>query len=1370
MRNLKRALSLVLALVMLVGMMAINTNAASNFADADEIVNQEAVAITAGMGLFAGSDGKFNPKGNVTRAQMATIIVKMLRGSDFNADAFKGAANPFTDTAAFEGGWAEGYVNACYQMGIVKGYGDGTFKPGNSVTTAEAVTMIINALKVDAGAGEWPLTVMAKATEMKLFGDLNPAPATNEALIRDQLAVITLEGLQYSENGTTGYKVNGLSGTFESYADALKAVMLSGGSMNVSDITEVMGEDTLASEVYSLGVVTGFVTDNQAIGADYTVVGNETFDVETGLDMFGHYVSVYYKVPAAGEYVEAYETYAVVEESTTVVVAEDIDSSKEYKTAFGRNYELAAEVMIFDGEYNETDAMDGAVAYVAGSSAPKGTYVIFENQVVAFLQPGTAVASQILAITDIDGEKTYTLAGVDNPIDEADITVYGGAKKEDYVTYTMAGGQYVLSPVDPVKGTASKYATDAEGEINITVNGTVYPLFAADNATGLEADPSTLTLSTEQYTFYLTQDGKIVGWAAADGSSSTDVNVDDIVYALGWFKLESKNGNYGEKVKKYYLQGVNTEGDEAHVLIAVEYDNNKDGTYGGEGDDATLGTVPETEALREGFYITGDPENKDAKKEGVKTYIRIGVKDERNAETGYLFYGLNRYGSTGENNISWPSSYANNHVCTTACTGEDPTKHNNTIVSGASSHSGNGDENSGNKTTRTFFGSDVRYVMIDGELGETLKTDAGDSDFKWTLPGGEAMKHPMLFKLNDVGATEVVMIAIRKDPNDLKASTSTIFVASSEPVASSADGDLYTVYTASSGAKQEVVIHGTDGESAPEVGFWSYKVEEDGSWTQLNKTTDDQSLGYTTGTLTELYFAGLFDGKTVSATFADGSSVPYITGADASGAKIVDLRSEAQKSADGISTITSVEQLANLAESGKLVTVYIYNKGRTTTGCIYVKAIGNNPTGVVFLPAVGASTAYTLTGSTTALATTGSSDLAGFVRVKNVQGSVTLEQVTGDKYYDGVVATAMADGVLTTEAGDLKIGDSTVIVNLTAVDIEDTDDLAAAIGSYSLTVSGVCESGKTASIIFITGMVDEMIEDGQYAWIDTALLATTTAGKITAKLDSKNGVAHDIYYNEVSVLDGMTEVGGAYYLINKADNGAVSLVRSCTYFQEEGDVLFLTSKASAVGKVCTAIVVDAASAAAGETVYYVAAAKANNNYQTGRFAVVKDTGGMTFWHSGVAKYFAGLDGKIGVHEAITAVDTTAGTFTMGAFSDGSHSDGNHCHYCNRNSNYTPNAIHNYTGSKGYIMGSYGSVACENSSLECAAIQKFTSTTAIVNLSDETISGTTVAEKLASIKALCDTCEVMVEVYSPDGTATVVIVRDICPYGDECENN
>ena len=194
----KRLIGLLLAGAMLLPMLTMGAGAAGEdtltacgpvgFKDPERITYTEAVAVTSGIGLFSGTpDGRFDPRGTVTRAQMATIIVKMVKGSEFNADSYKGEANPFPDTAAFEGGWAEGYINACAQLGVVKGYGDGTFQPANPVTAAEALTMVLNALKVDAGAGEWPATVMNKAKELKLADGLGFEAASDRVLNREQL-------------------------------------------------------------------------------------------------------------------------------------------------------------------------------------------------------------------------------------------------------------------------------------------------------------------------------------------------------------------------------------------------------------------------------------------------------------------------------------------------------------------------------------------------------------------------------------------------------------------------------------------------------------------------------------------------------------------------------------------------------------------------------------------------------------------------------------------------------------------------------------------------------------------------------------------------------------------------------------------------------------------------------------------------------------------------------------------------------------------------------------------------------------------------------------------------------------------------------
>lgn len=221
------------------------------FADGAAIVNKRAVAVTAEMGLFAGdSAGQFDPNGQVTRAQMAALMVKMLRGSQFNADSYKGEKNPFSDTADFEGGWAEGYISACHDMGVVAGYGDGTFHPGQPVNTAEALTMLINAMKVDAGAGTWPTPVMEKAEQLGLYGTLTPRPDTYDTLVRDQLAVLLYEGVCCAPGQKPVYRVEGSN---TDYASLEQAVAANGGKEQ--GVVRVVGADSLAAGVYGLNTI-----------------------------------------------------------------------------------------------------------------------------------------------------------------------------------------------------------------------------------------------------------------------------------------------------------------------------------------------------------------------------------------------------------------------------------------------------------------------------------------------------------------------------------------------------------------------------------------------------------------------------------------------------------------------------------------------------------------------------------------------------------------------------------------------------------------------------------------------------------------------------------------------------------------------------------------------------------------------------------------------------------------------------------------------------------------------------------------------------------------------------------------------------------
>ena len=75
-------------------------------------------------------DGTFRPNGKITRAEFAQMIKAIDKANTGMA--------PFADV---KGHWAEAAINQAYANARIKGYPDGTFRPNNHITRAEAVTV-----------------------------------------------------------------------------------------------------------------------------------------------------------------------------------------------------------------------------------------------------------------------------------------------------------------------------------------------------------------------------------------------------------------------------------------------------------------------------------------------------------------------------------------------------------------------------------------------------------------------------------------------------------------------------------------------------------------------------------------------------------------------------------------------------------------------------------------------------------------------------------------------------------------------------------------------------------------------------------------------------------------------------------------------------------------------------------------------------------------------------------------------------------------------------------------------------------------------------------------------------------------------------
>ena len=97
-----------------------------------------AVSTLSAMGIVKGdSHGKFNPNAPITRAEFAAIAARF-------DDKANTTAVDFSDIASH---WAKNEISAAANNGWINGYTDGTFRPNNKITRAEAMTLVNRVLK-----------------------------------------------------------------------------------------------------------------------------------------------------------------------------------------------------------------------------------------------------------------------------------------------------------------------------------------------------------------------------------------------------------------------------------------------------------------------------------------------------------------------------------------------------------------------------------------------------------------------------------------------------------------------------------------------------------------------------------------------------------------------------------------------------------------------------------------------------------------------------------------------------------------------------------------------------------------------------------------------------------------------------------------------------------------------------------------------------------------------------------------------------------------------------------------------------------------------------------------------------------------------
>ena len=512
MRNLKRALSLALASIMLLGMMVTGAGAASSssFTDYDSIVNQEAVEVTSGLGIFDGyTDGSFGPENVVTRAEMAVIICKILNGSSVDPSNFSGISH-FTDVPA----WAEGYVNFCASMGIVVGVGEGKFNPNGTVTTVEATTMLLKALGYfqddeDQLGLDWKTTVTGRATYLSLYGSLTLS--ANEGLTRDNVAELVFHTIQaqrvaYDDNrhlyvnnrnrnevvtnGTKDWENTFGENTFDMW---IVDGVVTANSYTLDSLSETVNNAPRTNvQFYDAQTITGYVNDYPAQAYQGNPVNNGyPFEYTTGLDMIGHAARVYYKIERNAPVV-----FAIVDRATKVEYISYNSNTTNLANAaneagFRRNtiLEIGQDNWKVNYSWDHTvGTLDDKVAATWGDGEVRldgpsvnKTLLLISNSsddkvdVVIVLDQYLDTVRRVTELND--GKTEYRLTTHDG--DDQNIA-HGTFAVNDYVVVTDIGNQgKMLNFTAPEKVTASiskiTGVSDGSGTVKkITADGTEY--------------------------------------------------------------------------------------------------------------------------------------------------------------------------------------------------------------------------------------------------------------------------------------------------------------------------------------------------------------------------------------------------------------------------------------------------------------------------------------------------------------------------------------------------------------------------------------------------------------------------------------------------------------------------------------------------------------------------------------------------------------------------------------------------------------------------------------------------------------------------------------------------------------------------------
>ena len=227
----RKILSLILVFAMTVSLLTVGTGAVEpTYGDTAGHWAESSIERWSAYGIIQGSNGQFDPNGQLTCAQLATILAKLLK-----LPAAKDAG--FTDNTA--DAWYYDAINRCAAAGILNGNGDGTVTPEAPITRERAMVMLARALGIEP-IRKPDLTKYTDAAQVSAYAQGYVAALIEAGIVGG----VTTDELAPQDNINRASTVTILDRAISTYADKAGATVKADGKglvLVVADDVTVTG-------------------------------------------------------------------------------------------------------------------------------------------------------------------------------------------------------------------------------------------------------------------------------------------------------------------------------------------------------------------------------------------------------------------------------------------------------------------------------------------------------------------------------------------------------------------------------------------------------------------------------------------------------------------------------------------------------------------------------------------------------------------------------------------------------------------------------------------------------------------------------------------------------------------------------------------------------------------------------------------------------------------------------------------------------------------------------------------------------------------------------------------------------------------------